>query len=187
MIKQAISAGIVGCILFGGWWFWLHQPSQAEETPANLAPEFTKVSEWLNTKPLQRADLKGKVVVIHFWTNGCINCINNYPHYRAWQERYAKQPLFMNIGIHSPEFEGEKSIKRIQEQMTKHKLTFAVAVDNEMANWQAWKNRYWPCVYVVDAAGVVQFRWEGELGEKGYQQATEQIDRLLKLIPQPSK
>lgn len=179
-MKPVHRCRLLLCLLVVSWFL---NRSIAQESKAVAAPDFVEVTEWLNTKQLKIAGLRGKVVVIHFWTNGCINCINNYPHYRAWQDKYKDQPLFMNIGIHSPEFEGEKNIKRIQEQMAKHKLTFPVAVDNQMANWKAWGNRYWPCVYIVDSAGAVQFRWEGELGESGYKKATELIDRLLKAIP----
>ncbi len=151
----------------------------AAEKPV-AAPEFTGVSEWLNAKPLKLADQKGKVVVVHFWTNGCINCINNYPHYRAWQEKYKGEKNYLMVGIHTPEFDAEKKVDRIKERMEKNKLTFAVAVDNDQKNWNTWGNRYWPAIYIVDKAGNVRERWEGELGDKGYKQMTEKIDALLK-------
>ena len=143
------------------------------------APELTGVTDWVNAKPLTLADQKGKVVVLHFWTNGCVNCVNNYPHYRAWQDKYKDSKELLLLGVHTPEFDGEKDVARIKERMTKHKLTFAVAVDNDMATWKAWGNRYWPCVYVVDKAGNVRHRWEGELGADGYKKVTAQIDELL--------
>lgn len=151
----------------------------AAEKPV-AAPEFTGVSEWLNAKPLKLADQKGKVVVVHFWTNGCINCINNYPHYRAWQEKYKGDKKYLMVGIHTPEFDAEKKVDRIKERIEKNKLTFAVAVDNDQKNWTTWGNRYWPAIYLVDKAGNVRERWEGELGDKGYKQMTEKIDALLK-------
>lgn len=149
------------------------------------APEFTGVTEWLNSKPLKLAGQKGKVVVVHFWTNGCINCIHNYPHLRAWQDRYKDEKKFLIVGIHTPEFAAEKDVKRIKARMEKNKLTFPVAVDNEGANWKAWGNRYWPCVYVVDKTGAVRQRWEGELGDEGYKKMTKLIDELL--AEQPAK
>ena len=161
-----------------GLWAALGCNADAADKPVP-APEFTKVTEWVNTKPLKMADLKGKVVIVHFWTNGCINCIHNYPHYRAWQEKYKDNKNVVIIGIHTPEFDSEKKVDRIKERMTKNKLTFAVAVDNEQANWKAWGNRYWPCVYVVDKAGNVRHHWAGELGDKGYKTMTELIDARL--------
>lgn len=143
------------------------------------APEFTGVTEWLNAKPLKMADQKGKVVVVHFWTNGCVNCVHNYPHYRAWQDKYKDAKDFLLVGVHTPEFDAEKDAARIKERMAKHKLTFAVAVDNGGANWKAWGNRYWPCVYVVDKTGHVRNYWEGELGDDGAKKFTARIDELL--------
>ena len=154
-------------------------PASDEAATQRRAPEFTGVTDWINSQPLKLADQKGKVVVIHFWTNGCINCIHNYPHYRAWQDKYKDEKRFVIIGVHTPEFDAEKDIDRIRDRMTKNKLKFAVAVDNDGANWKAWGNRYWPCIYLVDKNGNVRHRWEGELGDDGYKKVTAQIDELL--------
>ena len=143
------------------------------------APEFTGVTDWVNSKPLKLADQTGKVVVVHFWTNGCINCIHNYPHYRAWQDKYKDNKNLLIIGIHTPEFDAEKDVDRIKDRMAKNKLTFAVAVDNDKANWKAWGNQYWPCIYLVDKTGSIRYHWEGELGDDGYKKVTAQIDELL--------
>jgi peroxiredoxin len=145
------------------------------------APEFTDVTRWINSKPLTLEQLRGKVVVVHFWTNGCSNCMNNYPHYRAWQKRYAGKDVVI-VGIHSPETTGEREIARIRQQAEKHGLKFPIAVDNDLANWRAWKNEVWPAVYVVDRKGVVRYGWEGELnfqGQKGEETVRSVIDRLL--------
>jgi thiol-disulfide isomerase/thioredoxin len=146
---------------------------------APAAPEFTGVTEWINSKPLKLADQKGKVVIVHFWTNGCINCIHNYPHYRAWQEKYKDNKDLVIVGIHTPEFDAEKDVARIKDRATKNRLTFPIAVDNDGTNWKAWSNLYWPCVYLVDKAGKVRQHWDGELGADGYKTMTEQIDKLL--------
>ncbi len=158
--------------------------ANSDATPAN---EFTGVTEWVNSKPLKLADQKGKVVVIHFWTNGCINCIHNYPHYRAWQEKYKDEKNLLLVGIHTPEFDAEKDVGRIRDRMAKNKLTFAVAVDNDGANWKTWGNRYWPCVYLVDKTGNVRDRWEGELGDEGYKKVTKRFDELLAEQPPKGK
>jgi peroxiredoxin len=143
------------------------------------APEFTEVTDWVNSKPLKMVDLKGKVVVVHFWTNGCINCVHNYPYYRAWTEKYKGNKDLVIVGIHTPEFDAEKNIDRIKARAAKNHLTFPIAVDNEQSNWKAWGNRYWPCVYVVDKTGNIRQRWEGELRKDGFKAVTEQIDNLL--------
>lgn len=156
----------------------------AKPTPA---PELTGATEWLNTKPLKLADQKGKVVVVHFWTNGCINCVHNYPHYRSWQDRYKDTKNFLLVGVHTPEFEAEKGADRIKDRMAKNKLTFAVAIDNDKAVWKAWDNEYWPCIYVIDAAGNVRHKHEGELGDDGYKATTKVIDDLLAEAPPGDK
>ena len=147
------------------------------------APEFTGVTDWLNSKPFKLADQHGKVVVVHFWTNGCINCIHNYPQYRRWLDKYKENKDLVIVGIHTPEFDAEKDVARIKDRLNKNKLTFAVAVDNDGANWKAWGNRYWPCIYLVDKAGIVRHRWEGELGDAGYKTVTEEIDAPAEQTP----
>jgi thiol-disulfide isomerase/thioredoxin len=143
------------------------------------APEFTGATNWINSKPLKLADQKGKVVVVHFWTNGCINCIHNYPYYRAWQDKYKNDKNLLIIGVHTPEFDDEKDVDRIKDRMAKNKLTFPVVVDNGRTNWEAWGNHAWPCIYLVDKNGAIRHRWEGELGDDGYKKVTRQIDLLL--------
>ncbi|MGL4553068.1 MAG: redoxin domain-containing protein [Gemmataceae bacterium] len=143
------------------------------------APELTGVTGWVNSKPLKLADLKGKVVVLHFWTHGCINCVNNYPHYRAWGKRYQGKDVAA-IGVHTPEFDREKKVAAIEAAVKKHELPFAVAVDNDGKTWRAWNNRYWPCVYLVDKGGNVRYHWEGELGKDGEATMRRRIDELLR-------
>jgi peroxiredoxin len=130
------------------------------------APEFRGVTQWINSDPLSMSKLRGKVVLVHFWTNGCYNCVNNYRHYKAWHERYAGKDVVI-VGIHTPETPGERDVQRIKAQAAKHGLKFPIAIDNNQTNWNAWNNRYWPTVYVVDRRGIVRYGWEGELSYKG--------------------
>ncbi len=187
-MKYAILFAAVSMFIAGGIWFKTRvhceekpaAKSTANESVGVLAPEFTSVSAWINSEPLRLADQKGKVVVVHFWTNGCINCIHNYPHYRAWQNRYREERGFLMVGVHTPEFESEHDLQQIKAKAAENKLTFAIAVDNHGVNWNTWKNRFWPCIYLVDKSGAVRQRWDGELGDKGYQTMTAAIDALLK-------
>ena len=145
------------------------------------APELRNVTQWINSEPLTMKKLRGKVVVVHFWTNGCFNCKNNYPHYKAWQERYAGKDVVI-LGIHTPETTGERDIERIEKQADKYGLKFPIAVDNDGANWNAWNNRVWPTVYVVDRRGIVRYGWEGELsynGAPGEEKVRKLVDELL--------
>jgi thiol-disulfide isomerase/thioredoxin len=159
----------------------------AGEPPIATAPEFTEVTDWINSKPIKLADQKGRVVLVHFWTNGCINCVHNYPHYNAWQDKYKDNKEFLMVGIHTPEFDSEKNIYRIKDRALKNKLSFAIAVDNSGANWKAWKNEFWPCIYLVDKEGKIRHRWDGELGEADFKKVTTQIDELLAEKPEAKK
>ena len=153
-------------------------PAEAGEKSVP-APEFVAKTEWVNGGPLEMAKLEGKVVVVHFWTHGCINCIHNYPHYLAWQKKYKDNSDLVIVGVHTPEFEGEKGLETVKKKTVAAGFTFPVVVDDASANWKAWGNRYWPAVYLVDKSGGVVAKWEGELGEKGYAAMTKKIDALL--------
>jgi peroxiredoxin len=153
-------------------------PILSEEIKPVAAPELTTVTDWVHSKPLTIAGLKDKVVVVHFWTNGCINCINNYEHYRTWTKSYEKATDFQMIGIHTPEFESEKKIDTIKSKAKDNNLTFPIAVDNDSANWKAWGNKYWPCVYLIDKKGMVRHRHVGELREQGMKTMTAAIETL---------
>jgi thiol-disulfide isomerase/thioredoxin len=165
--------------------FLRHPPMQAgpdqPEKVQTAAPEFARSTKWLQSKPLTLASLRGRVVVVHFWTFGCINCIHNYPAYKAWQEKYAGKDVTI-VGIHTPEFKHEADVDEILARAKKAGLKFPIAVDNDSQNWKSWKNRYWPTVYLIDRKGRVRYRWEGELGSattKGERLMRQKIDELL--------
>jgi thiol-disulfide isomerase/thioredoxin len=167
MPRQSRLLVVIGLNLWIG--FALAESCRAqflEPGKTALAPEFQGVSKWINSDPLTMSGLRGKVVLVHFWTNGCYNCVNNYPYYKAWQERYAGKDVVI-VGVHTPETPGERDVARIKTQAAKYGLEFPIAVDNDGSNWKAWNNRYWPTVYVVDRRGVVRYGWEGELNYKG--------------------
>jgi thiol-disulfide isomerase/thioredoxin len=126
------------------------------------APEFPDKAEWVQAGPLKLGDLRGRVVVVHFWTNGCINCIHNYPVYRAWQKRYAGKGVTI-IGVHTPEFKWEAAPARVRARARANGLAFPIVLDNDAAIWRRWENRFWPAIYLVDRKGRVRHLWEGEL------------------------
>lgn len=126
------------------------------------APEFPQGARWLQGGLLKLADLKGRVVVVHFWTYGCINCQRNYPVYKAWQEKYPADKVTV-IGVHTPEFAAEKDADRVLAQAKAHGLTFPILLDNDAAVWKAWRTRCWPTIFLIDKRGVVRYHWEGEL------------------------
>ena len=126
------------------------------------APELQGIQGWQNSQGTTLAALKGKVIVLHFWTFGCINCQRNLPIYNAWQRDFASKGLQI-IGIHTPETEDEAKAENIIAQVKKRQIEYPVAFDRDGDTWKAYANRYWPAVYLIDRHGKVRFRWEGGL------------------------
>src|SRR3954451_1830875 len=142
------------------------------------APDFTGTQDWFNTRDgesLSMGDLRGKVVLIDFWTYTCINCIRTLPYLEAWQQRYGRDG-FTIVGIHSPEFPFEKDAGNVQAAIRQNHLTYPVVQDNDLATWDAWGNQYWPADYLVDAQGNVR---EAHFGEGDYAETEREIRTLL--------
>jgi thiol-disulfide isomerase/thioredoxin len=150
------------------------------------APELTGISQWINAKPLTLKDLRGKVVVLHFWTFGCINCRHNLPYYNRWQSDLAKDDLRI-IGVHTPETAAEADEKNVVARVRELGIKYPVAVDNESATWKAFKNHYWPSIYLIDKQGRVRFRWDGELEYEGSGGDKLLRDKIKALLAEPSK
>lgn len=131
-----------------------------------VAPELRDVSAWINSQPTTLRELRGKVVVVHFWAFGCINCIRNLPHYQGWHEKYADSGLTI-IGIQTPETAAERSLDNLKSQVVERKIEYPVVFDAESKNWKAWGNDMWPSVYLIDKRGRVRNWWYGELNWKG--------------------
>lgn len=145
------------------------------------APELRDVEAWINSEPLTLGDLRGRVVVVHFWTFGCINCIHNYPPYKRWQEEFAGKKVTL-LGIHAPETEGEKVVESIRQKAKQNGLEFPIAVDGQLKNWQAWSNNMWPAVYLVDKKGRVRYWWYGELNWEGSGGEKFMHDKIVELL-----
>ena len=153
-------------------------------TPVSLqtygqAPEFTDTQRWFNTpggEPLSMSDLRGKVVLVDFWTYTCINCIRTLPYLEAWQQRYGPRG-FTVVGIHSPEFPFEKDAGNVESAIQQNHLTYPVVQDNNLATWDAWGNQFWPADYLVDARGNVR---DAHFGEGDYAQTELAIRTLLR-------
>jgi cytochrome c biogenesis protein CcdA/thiol-disulfide isomerase/thioredoxin len=129
---------------------------------------------WLNSPPLTREQLRGKVVLVDFWTYSCINCIRTVPHVKALYDRYARDGLVV-IGVHSPEFAFEKDLGNVRRAVADFGIRYPVAVDNDWTIWRAFSNRYWPAEYLADASGRIRYHHFGEGGE----QQTEAAIRAL--------
>jgi thiol-disulfide isomerase/thioredoxin len=132
-------------------------------------------TEWLNSPPLTAGGLRGKVVLIDFWTYTCINWLRTLPYVRAWAEKYKDRGLVV-IGVHSPEFSFEKNVDNVRRAAKEMKVDYPVAIDSEHAIWRAFNNAYWPALYFVDTKGQVRHH---HFGEGEYEQSEKMIQRLL--------
>ena len=134
-----------------------------------------RANEWLNSPPLTASALRGKVVLIDFWTYTCINWLRTLPYVRAWAEKYKHQGLVV-IGVHAPEFAFEKNLNNVRWAVKDMRVGYPVAVDNEHVIWRAFRNQYWPALYFIDAQGRVRHH---HFGEGAYEQSEMIIQRLL--------
>jgi thiol-disulfide isomerase/thioredoxin len=149
----------------------------AQQTLADsgrVAPNFVGVSKWLNSGPLNIAELRGKVVLVDFWTYGCVNCVNTLPQVTRLYEAYKDKGLVI-VGIHTPEFPFERSTSNVESAIKRHGIKYPVAQDNEFATWNAYGNHYWPAQYIVDRSGRIVFEHAGE----GQYDEIEQTIRAL--------
>jgi thiol-disulfide isomerase/thioredoxin len=173
----AACASIVAFCLFSA----AHPGIGGEVAPFTVAaaqtsaPDFTGISTWFNSAPLRMADLRGKVVLVDFWTYGCVNCVNTLPHVTELYAKYKNRGLVV-VGVHTPEFPFERSAANVQSALKRHGISYPVAQDNDSQTWNAWRNQYWPAQYIVDQSGKVVFQHEGE-GQ--YEQIDRTIARLL--------
>src|SRR3989344_5601665 len=139
------------------------------------APEFKDLGPWHNSEPFSLASLRGKVVLVDFWTYSCINCIRTLPFVQGYWERFRDTP-FVLVGIHSPEFVFEKSPKNVAAAIARHGLMYPVAQDNDFGTWRAFANHYWPAKYLIDAQGYIRYT---HFGEGAYEETEEAIRSLL--------
>ena len=178
--SKAISAGLAS--VRGQHGKPIVDPSQLDQAVSlptyGQAPDFTGTQDWFNTpggESLSMSDLRGRVVLIDFWTYTCINCIRTLPYLEAWQQRYGSQG-FTVVGVHSPEFPFEKDADNVRAAIAQNHLTYPVVQDNDLDTWNAWGNQYWPADYLVDAQGHVR---DAHFGEGGYDQTERAIRTLL--------
>jgi len=138
-------------------------------------PSLGGASGWLNSQPFTAAGLRGKVVLVDFWTYTCINWRRTLPYVRTWAEKYKDQGLVV-IGVHSPEFEFEKSVDNVRQQVKGMRIDYPIAIDSDHAVWRAFNNEYWPALYFVDAQGRIRHH---QFGEGDYEQSEMVIQQLL--------
>ncbi len=174
--NPAMTGGSSAMMAGDGAMMMSAKPGQGRTLPVEgVAPSLNGAVTWLNSPPLTMAKLKGKVVVIDFWTYSCINCLRSVPYVRAWAQKYKDQGLVV-IGVHAPEFAFEKNVGNVKKAIVDLKINYPVAVDNDYAIWRAFNNQYWPAHYFVDATGKVRSH---HFGEGDYDQSERVIQQLL--------
>lgn len=158
---------------------WTGYPLKPRPAPA--LPE----TGWLNTsenKPLRLEELRGKVVLVEFWTFACYNCRNQLPYVKAWHEKYAAQGLIV-IGVHTPELEQERKPENVKQAARDLGITFPVVLDNDFTTWRRYKNQYWPAVYLIDTSGNIVYL---AIGEGDYERTEARIRELLREVKLPA-
>ena len=146
-------------------------------TPPGIytAPEFRGIVQWINSDPLTMEDLRGKVVLIDFWTYSCINCQRTLPYIRDWHNKYGEMGLVV-VGVHAPEFEFEHKEANVRKAVADQDVTWAVAMDNGFQTWRAYQNRWWPHKFLIDQQGTIRFH---HIGEGAYRETELHIRNLL--------
>ena len=149
--------------------------SSGEEWIGKPAPEIAS-GNWINSSPLTISELKGKVVLLEFWTFGCYNCRNTLPHVKEWYKNFPREQLQV-IGVHTPEFDREKLLTNVQRSVKDLGIEYSVVTDNEYATWEAYNQRYWPVMYVIDKKGIIR---DVQIGEGGYTRIEDLLRELIK-------
>jgi hypothetical protein len=168
-----LSAGAASALRLG-----MSTPARAQAAglPVEGAlPPLTGATAWINTEPLAPADLRGKVVLVGFWTYTCINWLRSHAYVRAWEQRYRDHGLVV-IGAHTPEFPFERELPNVQRAVRAMQITYPIAVDTDYAIWRAFENNYWPAYYFIDAQGRIRHH---QFGEGSYEQSERILQRLL--------
>jgi thiol-disulfide isomerase/thioredoxin len=148
-------------------------PASARSSELSMPAD--AATTWLNSPPQTATDLRGKVVVVQFWTYTCINWRRTLPYIRAWDAKYREQGLVV-IGVHTPEFDFEQNVDNVRSALGEMHIDFPVAIDNEHTIWNAFHNVYWPALYLVDAKGHIRYR---QFGEGEYARTEHEIQKLL--------
>ena len=146
-----------------------------DKSQFRMTPELAGISGYINTSNFTLASLKGKVVLVDFWTYSCINCIRTIPYLNSWYDKYQKDGLVI-VGVHSPEFDFEKNYDNVKAAVDKFGIKYPVVQDNDHATWNAFKNNYWPRHYLIDTEGYIR---SDHIGEGGYAETEQQIQSLL--------
>ncbi|HUS12750.1 MAG TPA: redoxin domain-containing protein [Pyrinomonadaceae bacterium] len=176
LIGIVIGLVVVGAAAYATGLTKLFFGSSAEykSSESATAPELA-AGDWINSEPLKLKDLRGRVVLVEFWTFGCYNCRNTLPHIKDWDNRYREKGLTV-IGVHSPEFDEERKVEHLRREVSSLGIRYPVVTDNDYQTWNAYKVEAWPTVFLLDKQGRI--RWM-RVGEGDYDEAERLIQKLL--------
>ena len=148
--------------------------NEFKSSESATAPELVK-GDWINSEPLKLKDLRGRVVLIDFWTFGCYNCRNTLPFIKGWHDRYHDKGLTV-VGVHSPEFDDERKVENLRREVASLGIRYPVVTDNDYLTWKAYNVEAWPTIFLLDKQGRI--RWM-HVGEGDYDEAERLIEKLL--------
>ena len=172
-LRTTTSLGLVAGAM-AAWALLGAEPGARAAAVGVRAPDVT-AEAWINSGPRTLAELRGRVVLVEFWTFGCFNCRNVEPHVKDWHRRYGERGLVV-IGVHSPEFAAERNVDEVRRYVREHEIGYAVAVDNAFATWKRYGNDAWPALYLVDKQGAIR---RVHIGEGEYAETARAIEQLL--------
>ena len=150
-------------------------PALAVKASGRQIPEISGIETWLNSSPIKLSEQKGQVILLQFWTFGCINCQRTLPSIIKWHRDYASQGLSV-VSIHTPELASERSINNVKRAVQQRGITYPVAIDSNFTTWKAFDNQYWPHLFLADRQGVLRY---DHIGEGAYEQTEQKIRELL--------
>jgi thiol-disulfide isomerase/thioredoxin len=151
-------------------------PALAVKPVGRQIPEIQGIETWLNSDPIKLLEQKGKVILLQFWTFGCINCQRTLPSIIKWHKDYASQGLLV-VSVHAPELAFERSISNVKKAVQQRGITYPVAIDSNFVTWKAFDNQYWPHLFLADRQGILRY---DHIGEGAYEQTEQKIRDLLK-------
>jgi thiol-disulfide isomerase/thioredoxin len=174
-MRLAAATAALAAALFAAWPGGWNDASAETPGVGVSAPDLAGATRWLNSPALSMQALRGKVVLVEFWTRECSNCLHVLPHTKALYDRYAGDGLVV-IGVHTPEYDEERDPTSVQLAMQRLGIDWPVAVDNDYRIWDAYGNRFWPAIYLIDRDGRVVYR---HIGEGDYDRTEERVRQLL--------
>lgn len=177
VIVAVIAIAAVSSFVFNKNFTTTKNVTLSNLTNYGQAPNIRGISAWINSPPLNITKLKGKVVVVDFWTYSCINCIRTIPFLNALQNEYGNDGLVI-IGVHTPEFQFEHNLTNVQNAVKRFNITYAVALDNNYSTWDAYSNQFWPADYIIDKNGTIRYESFGE-SPTDFNQTQQVIRELL--------